>query len=704
MAYQDYLETVQRLYIAYYQRPADPVGLVYWAKALDWAGSDKNKFYAVIDSFANSAESQALYGGKSTSDVINAIYNAAFGRNAETGGLNYWTDAINKGYTTVGRVLWEIVKPGSPLGDDAITLSNKLQTAMNFTTVIDPEHDALNLLATYAGSADAQAARDFLATVTNNPATVKDASACKQFIQQSIADAGDPIKGEVSGQTFTFTDKIDTLTGTAYNDVFIGDNSTVQVADSINGGDGNDTFKYYGFKGTMPQMKSIETLDLIGATTSIDTTSYTDLKNIVVERWNATGTKTITYLSTQSLDFVNNNTKTAAIITLKPDTGSKIAVTLDSNAQLNLSAAATAGDNTTKITELDLTAVGTNKGVTVGPSTANLATVKILGDGSIELTNNAGKIVYDASGNKGGVTVDVSKTTNIPFKFIGSSGVDTLKVGVTFTSTLDSQLQNVENIVLTASGKKLNLSNQTEGFNITAKGGNNTITGSQGADTIKGGDGADTIKGGDGADTINGGKGNDTIYGGAGADTITTGAGNDKVIFDDFRTADKITDFAAANDDLYIDWNNTTPKAANYLLNTKAFSVAGMGTTAKLHLKAVKGTMTISNKVIFTGTGAAIGKVTGLTTGNAKNLGAKGVPIVSVANFTKLYTLLEKVAVNKSDANALVFARTTAQGKLYFGAIIDNATMAAGLGTGKITIKTIATVTGSFTNADIYIM
>jgi hypothetical protein len=487
MAYQDYLETVQRLYIAYYQRPADPVGLVYWAKALDWAGSDKNKFYAVIDSFANSAESQALYGGKRTSDVINAIYNAAFGRNAETGGLNYWTNAINKGYTTVGRVLWEIVKPGSPLGDDAITLSNKLQTAMNFTKVIDPEHDALNLLATYAGSADAQAARNFLAQVTNNPATVKDASACKQFIQQSIADAGDPIKGEVSGQTFTFTDKIDILTGTAYDDVFIGDNSgtplTVQMADSINGGGGNDTFKYYGYNGTMPQMKSIETLALIAATTGIDTTPYTDLKNIVVERWAAKAAQTIEYLSTQSLYFVNNDNTNA--IKLQPDTGSKIAVTLDSNAELILKAEATAGDKTTKVTELHLTAVGTNKGVTVGQAGANLATVKILGDGSIELTNNAGKIVYDASGNKGGVTVAVKAAANIPSKFIGSSGVDTLELGANYAPISDNLLQNVENIVLTANNLTLNLSYQTEGFNITAKGVNNTIIGGQGADTIQ---------------------------------------------------------------------------------------------------------------------------------------------------------------------------------------------------------------------------
>jgi len=689
MAYQDYLETVQRLYIAYYQRPADPVGLVYWAKALDWAGSDKNKFYAVIDSFANSAESQALYGGKRTSDVINAIYNAAFGRNAETGGLNYWTNAINKGYTTVGRVLWEIVKPGSPLGDDAITLSNKLQTAMNFTKVIDPEHDALNLLATYAGSADAQAARNFLAQVTNNPATVKDALACKQFIQQSIADAGDPIKGEVSGQTFTFTDKIDILTGTAYDDVFIGDNTVVSAGDSINGSGGNDTFKYYACSGVMPQMKSIETLDLIAAIAGIDTTPYTDLKNIIVERWDAGGTETITYLSTQSLAFVNNHNSQE--INLEPDKGSKIAVTLDSNAELKLKAKATAVDGT-KVTELYLTAVGTNKGVTVGQAGANLATVKILGDGSIELTNNAGAIVYDASGNKGGVTVEFTTAANIPSKFIGSSGVDTLKVGANYAPISDSQLQNVENIDLTANNLTLNLSSQTEGFNITAKGGANTIIGGQGADTIKGG------------------SGNDIIRGGAGADTITTGAGNDIIIFDDFRTADKITDFAAANDDLYIDFQVVNTKAGNYigLHASKVFVGTMPGSFKSVKVLNVFGTMIVTKQILAASANLTQlkNKVTGLTTMNPINFGIKNIPIVSLSNYAKLTAALNKlIATNSNNANALVFARTAAQGKLYFGAIIDNATMVAGLGPGgKVTIKTIATVTGSFTNADIYIM
>jgi hypothetical protein len=335
--------------------------------------------------------------------------------------------------------------------------------------------------------------------------------------------------------------------------------------------------------------------------------------------------------------------------------------------------------------------VGTNKGVTVDQTGTNLTTVKILGDGSIELTNAAGKIVYDASGNKGGVTVAATATGNIPSQFIGSSGVDTLKLPgtapYTYQPISDQNLKNVENIVITKTQNvTVNLGSQTEGFNITGNTGKNTIIGSQGADTI------------------NAGKGNDIIRGGAGADTITTGADKDIVIFDDFRTADKITDFAAASDDLYIDWAKA---GANSLLNTKAF-VSNVAKT-KVQVKVVKSAASVPAKTLYTATMAftkiPFSKVTNLATAGKISLGAKNVPLVSVSNFAKLTALLRSVVTMVNNANALIFARTQASGKLYFGAIIDKATAAKTLGLGgKITIKTIAIVNGNFNNADIFIM
>ena len=96
----------------------------------------------------------------------------------------------------------------------------------------------------------------------------------------------------------------------------------------------------------------------------------------------------------------------------------------------------------------------------------------------------------------------------------GGAGTDTLNVGANFTSTSDAQIVNIENITLTASGMTLDLSNQTEGFNIT---------GSSGADTITGGSGNDTITGGVGADTMTGGAGADRFVINTGDSTVTIG-------------------------------------------------------------------------------------------------------------------------------------------------------------------------------------
>ncbi|MGT2490364.1 hypothetical protein ACU4GD_06975 [Cupriavidus basilensis] len=71
MAASAYYDQVQKVYIAYYGRPADPVGLELWSTKLDLAGGNLN---AIIDAFGNSAESNALYGNQSYEAKVNAIY------------------------------------------------------------------------------------------------------------------------------------------------------------------------------------------------------------------------------------------------------------------------------------------------------------------------------------------------------------------------------------------------------------------------------------------------------------------------------------------------------------------------------------------------------------------------------------------------------------------------------------------------------
>ena len=86
MAAAAYFETVQKIYIAFYQRPADPAGLKYWAEQINAAGGNPN---AVITAFGTSPEATALYGAVNATtigNVIEAIYQAAFNRAADAGG------------------------------------------------------------------------------------------------------------------------------------------------------------------------------------------------------------------------------------------------------------------------------------------------------------------------------------------------------------------------------------------------------------------------------------------------------------------------------------------------------------------------------------------------------------------------------------------------------------------------------------------
>ena len=50
-------ELIHQMYIAYYQRPADPAGLIYWQDQLNANGGGEAGWNAVAAAFANAAES-----------------------------------------------------------------------------------------------------------------------------------------------------------------------------------------------------------------------------------------------------------------------------------------------------------------------------------------------------------------------------------------------------------------------------------------------------------------------------------------------------------------------------------------------------------------------------------------------------------------------------------------------------------------------
>lgn len=179
MAATDYTSVVQSLYISYFGRPADPIGLINFSAQLNAIGAPttvqglENAYYtsgsikALVDSFGSSAESTALYSGTSTVAFINSIYMNVLGRNADLDGLIFWFSAVNSGHLSKGNAALAIT--ASALSNtsaqglvDATVVSNKIAAATNFTQSIDTASE----LSGYSGNQAAAQARSLLSTVT----------------------------------------------------------------------------------------------------------------------------------------------------------------------------------------------------------------------------------------------------------------------------------------------------------------------------------------------------------------------------------------------------------------------------------------------------------------------------------------------------------------------------------------------------------
>jgi hypothetical protein len=170
MAASDYYDLIQKFYIVFYQRPADPAGLLYWSGWLDQNSSDMN---TVLNAFSSSEESKSLYGeitSENIGDVINSLYQTAFNRSAESEGIEFWSGEFNAGRHTAATIAYAVLSGAQ--GDDLSTVNNKLAAANSFTRAIDPELDGRPYLQSYAGDSAVVAARNYLANVTSDSSTV----------------------------------------------------------------------------------------------------------------------------------------------------------------------------------------------------------------------------------------------------------------------------------------------------------------------------------------------------------------------------------------------------------------------------------------------------------------------------------------------------------------------------------------------------
>jgi len=175
---------VQQLYVAYFSRPADVAGLAYWTGVLNTNPAGVQQASAA---FAASAEYKAAYSQSTNAGVVAAVYQNLFGRTAETAGVNYWTDLLDRHLITIDNVVTQIAAGAQ--GNDKIAYEGKTGVSVTFTQHLDQSFEAT----AYATGADAnQLAINFIATIKDplTAANAADPSTIDGVISHIVADAG----------------------------------------------------------------------------------------------------------------------------------------------------------------------------------------------------------------------------------------------------------------------------------------------------------------------------------------------------------------------------------------------------------------------------------------------------------------------------------------------------------------------------------
>jgi hypothetical protein len=154
-----YYETIQKMYVAYFNRPADYAGQQYWETVIENANGNTT---AVSAAFAASTEYQTAYAGMSNGDIVNKIYMNLFGRPAEDAGKSYWANLLDTKQISINSAVTDIANGARTT--DLTAYNNKVIAATQFTAQLNTATEQSG----YSGDAANAIAKAFLSGVTTD--------------------------------------------------------------------------------------------------------------------------------------------------------------------------------------------------------------------------------------------------------------------------------------------------------------------------------------------------------------------------------------------------------------------------------------------------------------------------------------------------------------------------------------------------------
>ena len=510
-------DAVQRLYVAYFNRPADPIGMQLYESKLP---SDRVATQAELTAigeefFSPSPEYSANFDGLSSAQTVDKLYQNIFGRPAEADGLIYWALELDNKTITIAELATTLTY--SAQGDDALVVANRIEAANSFTQALNEPSEITG----YAGPAAAASARTWLSTVGSDEAS-KDAAIAG--VDTAVSDAISAGDGQAPSQTAVLTVGQDSFLGGGGNDVIDGvtnanpggvNVATLTAIDVLNGGGGTDSLilgQGALVDAAFSNMTSIEKMFTNGAVTAGVNANAMGLNDItttgtggltLAAGYNKDFTYTALVNAIDSVDFQNQATGAELRVSLvEAGIGNGIAGNVTVQAE-DSSGAVTGG-----ISTLD------DEGTTLSSTIDTTLTFDVRG--ADDVTKGSFTQVHLGDFLNGGDTNAAVLGTNTIYVNSGA-GTDSLRGGAG-NDYLD--------------GEAGNDTFATNGGNDTVDGGlgNDTIGGGAGNELLRGQGGNDQITMAAGSDNVSGGDGNDTIVAAANftaADTVAGGDGTD---------------------------------------------------------------------------------------------------------------------------------------------------------------------------------
>lgn len=446
-----YTDDVQRLYVAYFNRPADPVSLKAYEDILSDMLGGEPATQADLEMlaetyFSPSQEYADLYAGQSNADIVNSLYNNLFNRDAEPAGLLDWTAKLNAGEETFASIALQLTY--SAQGTDADTVAVKLASATLYTSEVTTTEEIL----AYQGNAAAASARSWLKQYDYVSGAATEAEAA-----QGVSDLADA-EAEVSGQTYTLTVGVDEVPGTSGNDTINGlvdavaNGGTFGNADVIDGGAGLDTMNLTVLDvAALPAAALVNGVEVLNVRNLDDATpislagfvglqqawSKGSIDNTAYKNASTATTFGLVGSTDITVDFASTGGKADTASVALAGVGSAAAASTINVADGNSIEAVTVATS------------GTNYATIVAGTGA--ATITVTGDGtnSLDVTSAAATLTLDASEATGDNSFELGSVLTTTDVIMGGAGDDTVTAVLTSATLLKPEISGIETLDLT---------------------------------------------------------------------------------------------------------------------------------------------------------------------------------------------------------------------------------------------------------------